>query len=240
MRRRKILIVGGSGLFALILILFGLYEYSQPNTATNSLYDAERLFEAGKYMDALTTTNLALRNSRDNADVHRLRANILQAMHQPEQALVDISRVVELRPAEPDAYRVRGQAYLDLGRYREALADYTKLTELEHTSLAYVRRGVCYLKLHQPDQAIADFTKGIEIDQSPECYLQRGMAYASVGQHEKAVADFTTAIAANPEIPATFRARAYSEDAIGNHAAAQADRTKATKMETPQGRPPEL
>ncbi len=234
------LIIGGSGAFAALLILFGLYEYSQPNTAAVSLYDAQRLFEAGKYADALTTTNLALRNSRNNPDVHRLRANILQAMHEPEKALVDITRLVELRPSEPEGYLVRGQTYLDLGRYQAALADYTKLTQLEHTSLAYVRRGICYLKLKQPQNAIADFSKGIAIDQSPECFLQRGIAYASIGEHRKAVDDFSTAITENPEIPATYRARAYSEEAIGDHAAAQRDRTKAKTLETPQGRPAEL
>ncbi len=232
-RRQKFIKWGSAGVLAALVILSFLYRSSVPSAALNNYQDAKKLFDNGKYADALITVEPATKDRSRRVEAYQLRTAIYRALNRNSDALADIARVIQLQPGDAANYRLRAEICLDSNDPARALPDYTKVVEIEKSPLAYTDRGLCYLKLNQPRQAIDDFNKAIELHPSMESYLQRGLAYAAQGDHRKAIDDFTRAIELRPANSAPYRARANSEQLLGDLAAAQGDRDQAFTMERP-------
>ncbi|MBS1873379.1 MAG: tetratricopeptide repeat protein [Acidobacteria bacterium] len=234
LKRQKILRWGIPGVVVAIALGVFLYRFTLPVDAQNSYIAAQKLFDSGKYPDALSAVERATRDRTQRVRALQLRAAIYQSLHRTEEALTDIGRVIELQPKEPGNYRDRARLNLDAGHVEKALADYTKLIEIENGSADYNGRGLCYVKLNQPQRAIEDFTRALEHSQSVESHLQRGLAYASIGDHKKAIEDFDAAMELAPSSSAIYRARANSLIQLGDRKAAEKDRDKAMSIEKPQ------
>ena len=59
----------------------------------------------------------------------------------------------------------RGVANKVLEKYSEAIADFTKVIELDpKNALAYYNRGAAKFALNKYSEAMADYTKAIELD----------------------------------------------------------------------------
>ena len=80
----------------------------------------------------------------------------------------------------PLAYNNRGNAYLSLDKYQQAIEDYNKAVELNpEYALAYYNRGNAYLSLDKYQQAIEDFDRAIALNPHyVNTYNNRGIAYA--------------------------------------------------------------
>jgi tetratricopeptide (TPR) repeat protein len=115
------------------------------------------------------------------------------------------------RPEHFHAYYNRALAYSKLGRYEDAVADWTRAIELDpKVAQALINRGVTYINLGQWDKAIADCSSAIELD--PNCssaieldpkyaraWCNRGIAHGKLGQLDKAIADCSRAIDLDPK-----------------------------------------
>jgi serine/threonine protein kinase/tetratricopeptide (TPR) repeat protein len=68
------------------------------------------------------------------------------------------------RPDHAHVYFCRAKAYSKLGRYEEAVADYSRAIDLDpkHVS-AWEYRAVAYFQWGQPDKAFGDFAKAIDL-----------------------------------------------------------------------------
>lgn len=108
----------------------------------------------------------------------------------------------EPAPKNADAYRSRGDARSDLGRFQEAVADYTKVMELNPADTRiYCARAAAYRSLGQTSRAIEDLDRAIALDPRDACaYISRGAIYCDVtNQPELAVRDFAKAIELDPK-----------------------------------------
>jgi tetratricopeptide (TPR) repeat protein len=134
---------------------------------------------------------------------------------------VDYTEALELQPTAP-RYNRRGLAYVGLGQYAEAIADYTQSIDLNTDNNAdeviYLNnRGDAYRNWRQFENAIADYTTTIELDPQPWRYNRRGLAYAGLEQYDAAIVDYTRAIDLNTDndsdeaIYLTNRAYAYRD-----------------------------
>jgi tetratricopeptide (TPR) repeat protein len=81
-----------------------------------------------------------------------------------DDALANLSRDIKLRPADAWAISSRGQIYLGLGRYDEALADLDRALELDPDGETFGSRGQVYRLLGREEEARADFARAIELD----------------------------------------------------------------------------
>jgi tetratricopeptide (TPR) repeat protein len=237
-RRQKFLKWGGAGAIAAALILAFLYRSSMPAAALNHYIDAKKLYDSGKYTDALEAVNAAARDRGQRLNAYRLRAQIYRALRQPKDALADATRVIELQPNNAEDYQFRAQTYVDMDDPADAAKDFSRLIELTNSGDAFNGRGLCYLKLNETQKAIDDFTRAIARDPRLEFYLQRGLAWGTLGDHRKAIADLNTAIDMHPELSTTYRARADEKEKIGDRAGARKDRDMATSLEKPTMPPP--
>ncbi len=234
-QKRQKQIKWGSALTISALVIFAfLYRSSIPSAALNNYLDAKKLYDSGKYTDALAAVEPATRDNAKRVEAYQLRTAIYRALQQPKAALADISKEIDLRRDDPSNYNIRAQTYLELDDPADAAKDYTRVLELEKSAMAYNNRGLCYIRLNQPRKALEDFTAAIERDPSMEFYLQRGLAWAAVGDHTKAIQDFDHAIQLNSENSAVYRARANSKQQSGDQAGAQQDRQLAAKLERPE------
>jgi tetratricopeptide (TPR) repeat protein len=123
----------------------------------------------------------------------------------------------------------RGAAYKVLGRYEDAIADFSRAIELDSDNPQYYcQRGDARLRTNANDDAIADYT--VAIRQSPRLlwgYHGRGQAYLAVGNGEQALADFNQAVRLKPEAFSLRVLRGRANNLVKNYDAAITDLTQA-------------
>ena len=106
-----------------------------------------------------------------------------------------------LDSANPDAYRCRGDAHTQQGRYKAAIRDYSKVLELDSSEIASVHanRGLCYFNLRNYDDAILDISEAITLGVNDEdIYCFRAYAYIQLSKYDDASADYSKALEVNP------------------------------------------
>ena len=217
-------------------VMFAVQKLSsKPVEVRNYLADARRNYELGKYVDALTSVNLALRDSKDRIEAYRLRLAINRSLERRADAYEDVGRLIKFEPQVATNYRTRAELAFEMDALPKAIDDYTTLINRYKDPSAYTGRALCYRKMGNTLLVIADLTSAIALAPTVENYLQRGLAYASQDDHRQAIADFDRAVEINPNVSQVYRARAYSRQAIGDTAGARADSDRAQKIETPQG-----
>ncbi|HEV7643733.1 MAG TPA: TonB family protein [Pyrinomonadaceae bacterium] len=83
----------------------------------------------------------------------------------PDSAIADYSKAIELRSMEPSAYLNRGVAYLNKKSYDLSILDFSKVIELEPArSVAYLNRGNAFEKKGEIQKALTDFQKAADLD----------------------------------------------------------------------------
>ena len=92
------------------------------------------------------------------------------------------------------AYLERGKTYLQKDDNDRAIADFTKVIELDPKAAnAYNHRGIAYGNKGELDRAIADFDRAIQLDPLlKNAYNNRGLAFSQKGDEARARADFDT------------------------------------------------
>jgi tetratricopeptide (TPR) repeat protein len=108
------------------------------------------------------------------------------------------------KPDDYSALAVRGAAYRKKGDYKKALADFTRMIDLEPGNpCGWNCRGSLYQKLEKHDKAIADFTRCIPLSDEGDgdAWSNRGISYCKKGDFEAALADLTKSLEceADPE-----------------------------------------
>jgi tetratricopeptide (TPR) repeat protein len=128
-------------------------------------------------------------------------------------------------PRDAIAFFNRGNAYLSSGDLDRAIADYTRVIEIDPAySPAYYYRGIANERREQLDRAIADFSKAGEINpRHSAAFHARARVHARGGQLTLAVRDAETAVFLDP-FDEEFRAtRAHIYEAAGRAQEAIAD-----------------
>ena len=89
-----------------------------------------------------------------------------------------------------DIFRGRGQARMKLGKYAEAVDDYTRALEHAPDADIHQHRGWAYFFSDAWKLALRDFSKAIELDpHTADSHIGRGLAHVMLGQYREAVAD---------------------------------------------------
>ena len=148
------------------------------------------------------------------------------------------------------AYCDRGHTYTEKGEYDLAIADWTKVIELDPSWVGgYYYRGQAYTRKGEYERAITDFTKVIETDPSwvggfyyqgqvythkgeyASAYCERGRAYRCKAEYELAIADYTKAIEIAPEFVSAYCDRGHAYTEKGEYDLAIADWTKVIETD---------
>ncbi len=115
-----------------------------------------------------------------------------KAEKNPNTQIKMLTQVIAKSPRMADAYHYRADAYLTLGRNKQALADYSKTISLRpRDAFRYYARGLAYQKMGRFSLAQADFSKAISLKPSyRDFYLARARANASLEKYEDSLRDY--------------------------------------------------
>lgn len=158
--------------------------------------------------------HVATDRSIDRYDRLVREADALRKAGSPAAAVEGYGKAAALDRRRHAAYFGRGQAHLDARAYSDAVADFTRVIELQ------TRPG----RAEPPD--------GHDLSAA---YYNRAIGYRYQRDHARAVADLTEAIRLFPFGADAFRLRAECYRATGERAKAEADLAQAAKLD-PGGR----
>jgi hypothetical protein len=109
------------------------------------------------------------------------------------------THVLNNNPQVAVAYANRGQAYIDSGEFKKALADLNAGEALEpQNPNIYNNRAFIYSKTGEYDKALNELNRSLAVSPRFQLgYLNRGILWGRLGEFEKAVQDLSTAIDIN-------------------------------------------
>lgn len=167
--------------------------------------------------------------------LYTLRASAWWALKKNQKALDDFDKAIELGYDAPHAFSSRGMFYASMGKFNEAIKDYTtalaKDKEKEDFS-PYLNRAAVFMSLRQFKDAIADYDSVIKA--KPElasAYQQRAVAHKLNGSLDKAIKDFNKAIELNDKNVSAIMGRGFVHFQRANHAEAVADFGRVIELE---------
>jgi tetratricopeptide (TPR) repeat protein len=109
-------------------------------------------------------------------------------------------------------YLKRGVAFLQKGRYDQAVAEFNKVLAINpRASEAYYYRGNAHCLQDQHDRAIQDYNRALEINPKlAGAYLNRGSAYVLKAEYDQAICDYNQALQLNAQDPMAYSNRAVA------------------------------
>lgn len=173
---------------------------------------------------ALADQTAAINLAPDEARHYAYRAFTNTLLKNFQDAFQDISRAIELRPAEELTY-LRAWLLLELKQYDEALKDFSTIIETsKRKAEAITARGYAYLRLGRVNDALADFSKAIEIEpDSAWTFRLRGLIYLSLERYQEAISDLSKAVEIDPTDVLSIGVRGTAYLNIGRNDAALDD-----------------
>jgi tetratricopeptide (TPR) repeat protein len=152
--------------------------------------------------------------------------------------VVGLERAVEYftgiiaREPTPQAFHHRGIAQMSLGRYNDAIADYTRaITQGLTDPGVFINRGVARQRLGNLKAAVEDFTRAIEIDpDSARAHDNRAGALSELGQYDASLADSDAAVRLSPRFAEAYNNRGVTRRMQGDYQQALADYSQAIEL----------
>jgi tetratricopeptide (TPR) repeat protein len=205
------------------LVLLDLIE-------TGDFYAAKK-----EYATAVAEYTKAIQINKNFAEAYFKRGLAYDRLAQPDSAIADFTKVIELAAKDEQAarnvagaYANRCMVYSGKRDYVRAVADCNEALKLKPDfGIAYLYRGDSNLNRGKNFQAALDYSKAIDIEPSFVAYHNRGLAYLRISEYRKAIADFTKAIELNGSIATAYYNRGLAYQAIGRTNLSKLDFEKA-------------
>jgi Flp pilus assembly protein TadD len=193
-----------------------------PAPVETPLAEAERQHAAGNFEAAVAAYRKAIElrksGNRDDIELRYALGKVYRDMERYDDALAEF----QYAATHPQAKSLKlaatyelGNAYLDVGKYAEAINAYEQTLKILNGGLFKSRQrsdrqylppthynlGLAHISLGQKEQAVADFKKAIELkDDFPEAYFNLGLTLWQSGQADAARATETKLRILNAEL----------------------------------------
>jgi tetratricopeptide (TPR) repeat protein len=104
--------------------------------------------------------------------------NRANAEPNPEKAIDDYTKCIELNPDFFEAYNNRGLKYLDVNEYEKAISDFNQTLIINpNYPKSYVNLGLAHFNLNQFDKAELVFNRAVELDPKSELFFLTGVLF---------------------------------------------------------------
>jgi tetratricopeptide (TPR) repeat protein len=142
-----------------------------------------------------------------------------------DEAVSLYSRIIETDPQNVSAFLDRGDVYLSLERFGDALADYSSAQQLKPAyALVYIKLGTIKAQLGMREEAIVDLTTAIELEPSnANAYVQRANNYFALDRHSETLLDAEEALRHNSSLEVAHFLRAVSLQQLARYEEALAE-----------------
>ncbi|WP_162458834.1 tetratricopeptide repeat protein [Desulfosarcina ovata] len=176
----------------------------------------------GRFDDALSMVDNAIKSDVTFSDFHRTRARILTNLNRSEDALLSYRKAISINPEDDTSVYETGALYQQLKKFESAFSCYQKCLELNPKfSACYNNLGLIYKHQENYEKAISSLLSAVEIDPSlKQAYNNLGIIYKDVGEVQQAIKSFSTAIKLSPNYAEAFFNMGVLLDEIGRFEAA--------------------
>jgi tetratricopeptide (TPR) repeat protein len=130
----------------------------------------------------------------------------LVALGKREEAVVALSKSLELMPENAAVWRLKGRALGDLGRYEEAIDAFSKSLELNPKNTdAWELKGAALGALERYKEASDAFSKSLELNpENAAAWELRGKTLGALERYEEALEALSTSLNLNPKDAAAW------------------------------------
>ena len=181
-------------------------------------------------------TEEALKQSADYVDEARERI----VAGDMEAAIVDLTAAIDAN-ANASIYTLRGEAYMQIGDYQNALSDFDSAIKIDGmNAVAFYDRALLNMRLENYDAALTDVNnalaaqsmKPMDVLSMRDLYAKRGQLNLWMKNWQGAIADYTNSLArAEGSVSAdVYAERAEAYTAIGEYENAINDYTSAVRV----------
>ena len=143
-----------------------------------------------------------------------------------------LNQIIETEPKNLDAYFYRAVAKNNLGNYRSAIVDYSKIIVDDPDADTYFNRGNSRYSIKDLHGAREDYAKAYMLDSTfIDALYSLACVKLDLGEYKPAIKDFTTITKEAPGNPNTFVLRATAYKGIENFKDALSDYSTAILLE---------
>ena len=203
------------------------------NTEEDYFYMALEFDQEGKFEEAHSYYNLAIKINPKFEPAYYNRGNVKKKLGDHEEAMKDYDEAIKINPKFVEAYCNRGYVKKKLGDHKGAMKDYDKAIEINPKFVeAYCNRGNLKQTLGDHKGAMKDYDKAIEINPKFEpVYYNRGNVKKKLGDHKGAMKDYDKAIEINPKFVDRYTIIVETvKKKLGDHKGAMKDYDKAIEI----------
>ena len=119
---------------------------------------------------------------------------------QPQDAIADLKKAVNLRPGYDEAYVSLSAAMHALGDFHAALHFIDRAVSINGSAANLNARGMLYGLNNRHQKAIDDFSAAIGLDPQMQCaYYNRGAARMEIKDYDGAISDLAVSLRMNPK-----------------------------------------
>jgi tetratricopeptide (TPR) repeat protein len=143
-------------------------------------------------------------------------------------ALIDLDKLTSFEPNHVEYLTLKGGTETCLGKYHEAVTDYSKVVDATPSAAAYTDRAFAWNCLGEYNKGLADCDKAINIDEKyGRAYQTRGWCFNGLKKFQSALESINKAIALNYRDAAVYNNRGWAYKDLGRYEEAIADFTTA-------------
>jgi tetratricopeptide (TPR) repeat protein len=184
-------------------------------------YDGIRALRMGQVRYAIKCYREALK-IREDKEVMQFLATAYASLHETDEALEVMHRLVELEPEDVNVRLIRAGLFYQAEKEQEAIADCRHVIETDDSQpAAWFLMGRAKKKQKDLPGAIADLTKAITLKEDfADARLLRAEVLFEANQEEEALYDVEKLIATAPEEETAYLLRGRIYEHLGDLAAA--------------------
>jgi tetratricopeptide (TPR) repeat protein len=218
---------------ALCVVFLASWASGGETKSSNDL--GSEALSRGDWDSALTHFDEAIRSNPRNATGYWYRGLTIAygKKDNPDLAISDLTKAIELAPTKAIFFRDRGNVYFFvIGDHSQAIDDYNKAIELDaNDPVAYNNRGYAYFCKGDQEKAISDLTAAIRLDPGRAIsYANRGLARFQKYEYDGAIADLNASLSIAKTVGA-LRARSEVYFYLGDLRNAVADIDEAMRLD---------
>jgi tetratricopeptide (TPR) repeat protein len=218
--------------FLIVLLLMACTASAYSQSFETLLKEGDALVNQKNYATAIERYSAAIALNNTNVVALNKRANTYLVINEPDKALSDLERVLQLDPKNAAAWGNSGLAKHKKKLYKQAIDDYSESIVINPKNpWTYLSRGISEVQIARYDLALDDFDKSIELDNKRAgAYSWRGFTLAKMSQYDLAIADYSTAIQMDPDVANNYNNRGLYYNQLGEYSKSVADFEKAINL----------
>jgi tetratricopeptide (TPR) repeat protein len=172
--------------------------------STNRIGESEdrriiELINSGNSANAIAVIEALL--ERESAEELHIKGLLLYESKKWEESLKIFATLLNLNPAQSEAWLKYGNSLVELGRYEEAITSYDRsLAFKPDDDAAWHNRGVALSCLGRYEEAITSYDRSLEFKpDKDEAWSNRGYVLSKLGRHEEAITSYDHSLEFEPD-----------------------------------------